>query len=158
MTLIRHQPWFFVNRWHPDLDRLFGESLGGPTDDTAWTPSVDVHEEDDRFLLSADMPGVEAKDIEVSAEDGVLTIRAERLTRTRADSASVENVKSVSGTFLRRITLPVAAQAEAIKASYANGVLEIDIPKQARVETRRIPVTVNGRTAPRHRAVPGIPC
>lgn len=143
MTLIRHQPWFFINRWHPDFDRLFGESLGGPTDDTAWTPSVDVHEEDDRFLLSADMPGVEAKDIEVSAEDGVLTIRAERLTRARADSASVENVKSVSGTFLRRITLPVAAQAEAIKASYANGVLEIDIPKQARVETRRIPVTVN---------------
>ena len=82
MTLIRHQPWFFINRWHPDFDRLFGESLGGPTDDTAWTPSVDVHEEDDRFLLSADMPGVEAKDIEVSAEDGVLTIRAERLTRS----------------------------------------------------------------------------
>ena len=130
MTLIRHQPWFFINRWHPDFDRLLGESLGGPTDDTAWTPSVDVHEETDRFLLSADMPGVEAKDIEVSAEDGVLTIRAER-------------VKSVSGTFLRRITLPVAAQAEAIKARYANGVLEIDIPKQARVETRRIPVTVN---------------
>ena len=73
MTLIRHQPWFFINRWHPDFDRLFGESLGGPTDDTAWTPSVDVHEEDGRFLLSADMPGVEAKDIEVSAEDGVLT-------------------------------------------------------------------------------------
>ena len=143
MTLIRHQPWFFINRSHPDFDRLLGESLGGPTDDTAWTPSVDVHEETDRFLLSADMPGVEAKDIEVSAEDGVLTIRAQRLTRTRADSASVENVKSVSGTFLRRITLPVAAQAEAIKSRYANGVLEIDIPKQARVETRRIPVTVN---------------
>ena len=143
MTLIRHQPWFFINRWHPDFDRLFGESLGGPTDDTVWTPSVDAHEENDRFLLSADMPGVEAKDIEVSAEDGVLTIRAERLTRARADRDSVENVKSVSGTFLRRITLPVAAQAEAIKARYANGVLEIDIPKQARVETKRIPVTVN---------------
>ena len=122
---------------------LFGESLGGPTDDTAWTPSVDVYEETDRFLLSADMPGIEAKDIEVSAEDCVLTIRAERLARARADSDSVENVKSVSGTFLRRVTLPVAAQAEVIKASYANGVLEIEIPKQARVETRRIPVTVN---------------
>jgi Molecular chaperone (small heat shock protein) len=89
------------------------------------------------------MPGVEAKDIEVSAEDGVLTIRAERLTKARADSDSGENVKSVSGTFLRRITLPVAAQAGAIKARYVNGVLEIDIPKQARVETKRIPVTVN---------------
>jgi HSP20 family protein len=146
MTLIRHQPWFFIDRWHPDFDRML-ESLGasatGPTDGTAWTPSVDVHEENDRFLLSADMPGVEAKDIEVSAEDGVLTIRAERLTSARADSDSVENVKRVSGTFLRRLTLPVAVQAEAIKARYANGVLEIDIPKQARVETKRIPVTVN---------------
>jgi HSP20 family protein len=143
MTLTRHQPWFFINRGHPDFDRLFGESLGGPTDDTAWTPLVDAHEENDRFLLSADMPGVEAKDIEVSAEDGVLTIRAERLMRARADSDSLNNVKNVSGTFLRRITLPVAVQAEAIKARYANGVLEIDIPKQARVETKRIPVTVN---------------
>ena len=60
-----------------------------------------------------------------------------------ADSDSVENVKSVSGTFLRRITLPVAAQAEAITARYAHGVLEIDIPKQARVETKRIPITVH---------------
>ena len=143
MTLIRHQPWFFINRSHPDFDRLFGESLGGTPDDTAWTPSVDVHEETDRFLLSADMPGVEAKDIEVSAEDGVLTIRAERLARARADSDSVENVKSVSSTFLRRSTLLVAAQAEAIKARYANGVLEIDIPKQARVKTKRVAVTVN---------------
>jgi HSP20 family protein len=143
MTLIRHQPWFFINRGHPDLDRLFGESLGGPIDDTAWTPAVDAHEENDRFLLSADMPGVEAKDIEVSAEDGVLTIRAERLARARTDIDNAANVKTVTGTFLRRITLPVDAQAEAIKARYANGVLEIDIPKQARVETKRIPVTVN---------------
>lgn len=143
MTLIRHQPWFLIKRWHPDFDRLFGEGLGGPTDDKSWTPSVDVHEEHDRFLLSTDMPGVEAKDIEVTAEDGILTIRAERLTRARTDSDSVENLKGVSGTFLRRITLPVAAQADAIKARYANGVLELDIPKQARVETKRVPVTVN---------------
>jgi len=143
MTLIRHQPRFFISRWHPDFDRLLGESLGGPTDDTVWTPSVDVNEENDRFVLSVDMPGVEAKDIEVSADDGVLTIRAERLTRARADRDSVDNVKSVCGTFLRRLTLPVAAQADAIKAHYANGVLEIDIPKQARVETKRIPVTIN---------------
>ena len=143
MTLIRHQPRFFINRWHPDFDRLFGESLGGPTDVTAWTPAVDTHEENDRFLLCADMPGLEAKDIEVSAEDGVLTIRAERLMRARTDRDSVEKVRIVSGTFLRRITLPDAAQAEAIKARYANGVLEVDIPKQAPVETKRIPVTVN---------------
>ena len=61
----------------------------------------------------------------------------------RADSDSVENVKSVSSTFLRRSTLLVAAQAEAIKARYANGVLEIDMPKQARVKTKRVAVTVN---------------
>ena len=74
----------------------------------------------------------------------------------RADSDSVENVKSVSSTFLRRSTLLVAAQAEAIKARYANGVLEIDIPKQARVKTKRVAVTVNRRASPRHRAVPRI--
>src|SRR4030095_3112727 len=61
MPLIRHQPWFFINRWHPDFDRLFGESLGGPTDDTAWTPSVDVHEENDRCLAKCGYAGLRSE-------------------------------------------------------------------------------------------------
>ena len=109
----------------------------------AWIPSVDLTEENDRFILRADVPGVAAKDIEVSAEDGTLTVRGERPARERASSDGFEHVERAAGTFLRRFTLPDSAHAEAIKAHYADGVLEIEIPKQPRVETKRIAVTVN---------------
>jgi len=104
---------------------------------------VDLQEENDRFILRADVPGVAAKDIEVSAEDGTLTVRGERPARERVSSDGFEHIERAAGTFLRRFTLPDSARAEAITARYADGVLEIEIPKQPRVETKRIAVTVN---------------
>ena len=104
---------------------------------------MDLQEESDRFILRADVPGVAPKDIEVSAEDGTLTVRGERPPREHVSGDSFEHIERVAGKFLRRFTLPDSAQAEAIKARYADGVLEIEIPKQPRVETKRIAVTVN---------------
>jgi HSP20 family protein len=106
-------------------------------------PSVDLREEDGRFVVRADVPGVALRDIEVSAENGALTIRGERPARERVSSDGFEHIERAAGTFLRRFTLPDSVRAEGIKAHYADGVLEIEIPKQPRVEARRIPVTVN---------------
>ncbi len=89
------------------------------------------------------MPGVEAKDIEISAEDGLLTIRGVRTTKERSDSDGFEHVECFTGAFLRRIALPTSAQLDSIKAHYTNGVLEIEIPKQKRAEAKRITVAVN---------------
>ena len=113
------------------------------TDRATLTPAVDIQEENDRFVVRADMPGVAAKDIEVSAEDGKLTIRGTRATRDRVNEDGFEHIEREAGTFLRRFTLPESAQAEAIKARYTDGVLEIAIPKQPRVEPKRITVTIN---------------
>jgi HSP20 family protein len=104
---------------------------------------VDFQEEDTRFVLRADVPGVALKDIEVTAEDGTLTIRGERRAREDAKSDGFERIERYTGTFLRRFTLPESAHAEGIKARCADGVLEIEIPKQPRVEAKRIAVTVN---------------
>ena len=104
---------------------------------------MDLQEESDRFVLRADVPGVALKDIEVSAEDGTLTIRGERLAREPVRSDGFEHIERAAGTFLRRFTLPDSARSEAIKARYVDGVLEIEIPKQPRVEAKRIAVTVN---------------
>jgi HSP20 family protein len=79
----------------------------------------------------------------VCAEDGKLTIRGTRAMRDRVNEDGFEHVERAAGTFLRRFTLPESAQAEAIKARYTDGVLEIAIPKQPRVEPTRITVTIN---------------
>ena len=147
MNLMYYQPWSLADRWPRELEQIFNGGFGAlepaATDRAALTPAVDIQEENDRFVVRADMPGVAAKDIEVSAEDGKLTIRGTRSTQDRVNDDGFEHVERVAGTFLRRFTLPESAQPEAIKARYSDGVLEIAIPKQPRVEPKRITVTVN---------------
>jgi HSP20 family protein len=146
-NLVYYQPWSLLDRWHREIDEVFSRrsdaSQPAVTDRTAWSPSIDLQEENDRFVLRADVPGVSAKDIEVLTEDGTLTVRGERPARERVSGDGFEHLERAAGTFLRRFTLPDSVQAEAIKARYADGVLEIEIPKQPRVEAKRILVTVN---------------
>jgi HSP20 family protein len=146
-NLVYFQPWSVVERWHRDIDQLLNAradtSWPAVPNDAPWLPSVDLREEDGRFVLRADVPGVALKDIEVSAENGALTIRGERPARERMSSDGFEYIERAAGTFLRRFTLPTSVRGEDIKARYADGVLEIEIPKHPRAEARRIPVTVN---------------
>jgi HSP20 family protein len=145
MTLVSYEPWSFVNRLQRQLDQAFNTTSAGAetasTQSVAWIPRVDVHEEADRFVVLADVPGVEAKDIDITAEKGVLTIRGERRTEKKeGDKNSYERIERTSGSFLRRFTLPDTANTESIKAKQTNGVLEVSIPKNAQVQPRRISV------------------
>ncbi|MEJ0006525.1 MAG: Hsp20/alpha crystallin family protein [Steroidobacteraceae bacterium] len=106
----------------------------------AWIPSVDVHEETERYVVRADLPGVSPDDIEITADAGVLTIKGERKASAEKAENSYQRVERVAGNFVRRFTLPEAAQTDAIKATHVNGVLELSIPKQAKPEVRRIKV------------------
>jgi HSP20 family protein len=147
MTIVRYEPWALVNRLHQSLDQVFGDTLGSPeaasSPSVAWVPRVDIHEETDRFVVLADVPGVEPKDIDITAESGVLTIRGERRSQKRETENGYERVERVAGTFLRRFTLPESANTESIKAKQINGVLEVTIPKQPQVQPRRISVEVS---------------
>jgi HSP20 family protein len=144
MAIVRYEPWTVVNRLHQSLDQFFNESLSSPeasnSRSVAWVPRVDVHEEKDRFVVLADVPGVEPKDIEITAEKGVLTVRGERRSEKRETEKGYERVERASGTFLRRFTLPEGANTDSIKAKQTNGVLEVTIPKQPQVQARRISV------------------
>ena len=80
MNIVRYEPWHLMGRLHREIDQLFGDTFatspaGGSTAAT-WVPSVDVHEEPERYTVHADLPGVEAKDIQVTADKGVLTMDA----------------------------------------------------------------------------------
>ena len=84
MTLVRYEPWNLLNQLHTELDRFFdtGARLAGDGDTNLatsdWVPAVDIKEEPERYVIHADVPGVDPKDIEVSMENGVLSIKGER--------------------------------------------------------------------------------
>jgi HSP20 family protein len=144
MNVIRYEPFGFVNRLHRDLDRLLGSSAA-LADDTSgvtsdWLPAVDIKEEADGFVIHADVPGVDPKDIDVTLEKGILTIRGQRKSEAREEQDGYRRVERVSGQFFRRFSLPDAAAQDGVEAKYANGVLEVRIPKQPQVQPRRIKV------------------
>ena len=144
MTLLRYEPWPLMGRLHRDLDRLFGYVQNG-TDESQqsvvdWVPSVDIREENQQFVLHADLPGVEPKDIDVTLEKGVLTIRGRRGLENREEKNGYRRVERVAGEFFRRFTLPDTADSQSVKAKFANGVLEVVIPKQPQVLPRKVTV------------------
>jgi HSP20 family protein len=138
MTLVRYEPWALVSRFQRQLDRALGEGLESGS--VSWIPHVDIHEEAERFVVVADLPGVDSKDIEITADKGVLTVKGERRSEKKSSKDGFESVERASGTFLRRFTLPESADAEAIKATHVNGVLELSIPKRPQEQPRRISV------------------
>jgi len=105
-----------------------------------WVPAVDVKEEDDRFVIYVDVPGVETKDIEVTMEKGVLSIRGERKNESIDEHEGYKRIERTRGSFYRSFALPDTADAERISAKGQNGVLEVVIPKMAPAQARRITV------------------
>lgn len=147
MNLTRFEPWSIVDLLHRDFDRLAGSRLraaNGSTTVADWVPAVDIVEEAERFLLRADLPGVDPADIELSTDDGVLTLAGERPAPERgADQgkdSGVRRIERASGRFFRRFSLPDTADVTAVKANSKNGILEIVIPKLPEVQARRITV------------------
>lgn len=144
MSLVRYNPWQGITDLQNEINRVF-RSFGDLDSSGAtahWVPNVDILEYDDRFQLFVDLPGVEANAVDVTLENGVLTISGERSLPKTPDEENVVNYRSERGhgRFYRRFILPDIVDAEAVKASDRNGVLEISIPKHAKALPRRIKV------------------
>jgi len=133
-----------LSQLHNEINRLFDtmssydEEGGTPASD--WIPAVDVIEEDNRYVLHADVPGVDPNDIEITLENSVLTVRGHRQATREEEQKGFRRVERTYGTFFRRFTLPDTADAEKISAESKNGVLELVIPKQEKTQPRRITV------------------
>jgi HSP20 family protein len=138
MTIVSYEPWALVSRFQRQIDRALGESADSAS--VSWIPHVDIREEAERFVVVADVPGVDGKDIDITAEKGVLTIKGVRQSEKKSSQDGFERFERATGTFLRRFTLPESADAEAIKATQVNGVLEVTIPKRPQEQPRRISV------------------
>jgi len=145
MTIIRQAPWAHLNQLQEEMNRLF-ERVTNPEADTGslataeWSPAVDIKEEKERFVLYADIPGVDPQDIEITMEKGVLSIRGERRAESLDEREAHKRIERPRGLFHRRFVLPDSADAERISARGSNGVLEVTIPKHERIQPRRITV------------------
>lgn len=128
------------------FDRLFEGSLFQNTTDESsvvtsqWVPRVDIKEEADRFLLYADIPGVDPQAIEVQMDKGLLTIKGERREEKVHETERYSRIERRHGFFHRRFALPDSADPDGITASGHNGVLTISIPKRPESTPRRIQV------------------
>jgi HSP20 family protein len=136
MSIAIREPWCLLNRFSREFDGL----VGNPSSEVAFIPAVDVHEEKERFVVQADLPGVKPDDIEVTAEKGILTLRGERKSEKRENGEGYERLERVTGSFTRRFALPENVQADAIKAKFNHGVLEVTIPKQPVVAAKRVQI------------------
>ena len=142
---VRYEPWRMLNDLQRELNKVFDARLGGEENNSEvvtsdWVPAVDVKEEKDRFVLLADVPGVDPKEIEVHMEQGVLTMQGKRNQASEQERETYKRVERPRGTFYRRFSLPDSADAENISAKSFNGVLEISIPKKEAQKPRKITV------------------
>ena len=143
MNIRRYEPWSFFDLLHRELSpyAVRQATLNGADNTVAdWVPAVDIVEEKDKFVLRADVPGVDPAEIEVSMDAGVLTVSGERRSETSDESDGLKRVERISGRFYRRFSLPESADADGIAAKSNNGILEVTIPKQPEVQARRITV------------------
>ena len=150
MAITRYNPWHAQSGALQDEFRQVFDRFFNPQDESdqsnvvtsQWVPRVDIKEEDNRFVILADIPGVDPKDIEITMEKGILSIKGERKSETPEQNGKLTRVERSYGAFYRRFALPDSADAEGIKAVGKNGVLEITIPKKAQAAPRRI--AING--------------
>ncbi len=135
--LVRWTPFNEMARLQQDLDSLFGSVTGGNGKErvAGFTPTVDVVEDDQKFELYADLPGVKQEDLDIQVEKDVLTIKGERKLERRGER--------VAGAFSRAFTLPKHVDVEHIAASLKDGVLTVTLPKRPVAQPRQIKVAIN---------------
>ncbi len=142
MAITRHEPWTVVSQLQNEINRVFGNINDGDSSSATaeWTPAVDVREFKDRFELLVDLPGVEVNTVDITLDNGVLTISGERRDDDITEEAHQARRERRFGRYHRRFILPDTANAEQVHAKGRNGVLEISIAKHAKAQPRRISV------------------
>ena len=144
MAIMRYEPWGLLTQLQKELEQMRGDAAREGSSATAeWVPAVDIKEEPDKFVLLADLPGVKPEEIDVSMENGVLTVKGEKRTEAKTEEEGYKRVERMYGSFYRRFSLPDTANPDAISAVSKHGVLEIVIPKRESVQPKKINVASN---------------
>lgn len=148
MTITRYRsrnwlsPWSELDRISLRLNRLFGEPGLSEPEATSWIPAVNVEETNDELILTADLPGLTQKDVEIASENGVLTIRGqkEEMGDANGEDRRYHMSERWSGSFQRSFTLPRTVSVNEISATFEHGVLHVHMPKAAESKGRTIQI------------------
>jgi HSP20 family protein len=139
--MTQSSPIFGLRR---EIDRLFEDTFA--RDGNSFTPAVDIKENDNEIRLELELPGLKPEDVEIMAENGVLTIRGEKHSAWKeGEENRYQVIERTYGTFLRTFQLPLGVDEEQIKADFENGVLTLHIPKAALPQPTRIQIGTNGQ-------------
>jgi HSP20 family protein len=151
MALIRWEPARELETVQQEMNRLFGTffdsqaGVGPSRGKRRWIPAMDLVEDEDRYVLRADLPGVSGDDVNIEFEDNVLTISGRRTSEHEERRDGYHRVERASGSFSRALTLPEGIDPDSIQADFENGVLEVRIPKPEEAKPRRVSIGVGKR-------------
>ncbi len=138
------RPFRELEEWERRFDDLWGRPLLRlPVEERGWMPAVDIFEKEDKFVVKAELPGIKEDDIHVSVVGDTLSIKGEKKTETEVKEEDYYRSERSYGSFCRSIPLPPNVDANKIEASFEDGVLEVTLPKSAKVKPKR--VTVSGK-------------
>lgn len=152
MTVERWRPfgtsmdrWGNVSDIQTEVNRLFDNFFGRPAaaaSGRVWAPPVDLYETKDDLVLTMEIPDVRDKDVTVSITGDLLSVKGERRFEHDVEEQQFLHVERVNGKFERLVQLPIPVQADKVKASYRDGVLEIKLPKAEEIKPKEIKVDI----------------
>jgi HSP20 family protein len=149
MAIVRWEPFRDLLTLQERMNQMFNESYrgrGGSEDDWSlggsWAPAVDIYEHEGNIVLTAELPGVDPKDVDVRVENNVLTLRGERKWNTDVQRESYHRVERAYGSFTRSFTLPNVVDTTNIKADFKDGMLRLVLPKREEAKPKQISINV----------------
>ena len=152
MAIVRWEPFRDLVSIQDRMNRIFDEAFRGNRqgeEDWAlggsWAPPVDIYEKDGTLVLKAELPGVDAKDVDVHVENNVLTLRGQRNFDQETKRESYHRVERAYGAFSRSFTLPNVVDTQNIKAEFKDGVLQVMLPKREEAKPKQIQIQVSGK-------------
>jgi len=149
MAVVRWEPFRDLLSLQDRMNRMFDESYrgrGASEEDWAlggsWAPAVDIYEHEGNIVLTAELPGVDPKEVDIRVENNVLTLRGERKWSTEVNRESYHRVERAYGNFTRSFTLPNVVDTEKIKADFKDGMLKLVLPKKEEAKPKQISINV----------------
>ena len=145
MAIIRWDPFRDLVTLREKMNRLFEDAVTSRSEEkdlvtSSWAPAVDIYEDENELVLTAEVPGIEEKDIEIKLEDNTLSIHGERKMEKETKEENYHRLERAYGSFYRTFTLPNYIDQEKIQAQHENGILKITMPKRPELKTRKVKI------------------
>ena len=152
MAIQRWRPWDELREMERHMDEMTRHPLmmgrrplvwwRVPTEELGWTPSVEVYEKGDNFVVRAELPGMKKEELDISVLGDTLTIKGERKTESEVNEEDYYRCELCYGKFSRSVALPTAVEAGKVEANYENGILQITLPKAKEAKPKKIEVKI----------------